>query len=845
MGVIIEVYFSKALSFSLSPLHRFYPKMKMGPILASLEVKPGYGAYMIDFAISKNTVHSPPGIIFHSWRIYDFWYQHIFHFFFFVPSFPFCLQRLFIAQTDNIETSACIISPQEANFIMNGKGVDRRTNVFMDSGPQLPTNVTAMLKYGTNLLQAVGQFNDCNCFKGHYIVVVAFMSMESSLDSSSLPDYVQSDIAVQDSDCDLIEGPSRVSLNCPIRESNICAAPPRSLWNVRYPVFPILVGYTRIRTPVKGKSCKHLQCFDFSNFVNINSRRPSWRCPHCNQHVCYPDIRVDQNMVQASSCEVLREVGKNIADVIISADGSWKAVLESDDNMNQAHDKIPSGENEGSEQQQPPGFLNPGPNVVDLTKYDDEMDAMILGETEDRKPILTDLQSQPVPINISRPSELSNTVGVNQNAVSQGEDDFWAGILSSLGPASSSVDSISVPASANFMTSSLLADAISPAITDAISHALNRETEALGYSNLTTSMMQSQYLSPNDLQLQQSHFVNHHEYGRLSLNRNINRTPIAIQALPAQSQTPSPQQRSGTNFNFVTPNGSSLASQSALSVGNGYNGSSLASQTALSVGNGYSDMERQQQFSRSPLNAFLGPDIASSSVQHQSAAQVVGLPAPSIYTGAYRASSGLSTENQSLHQQQVPNIRMPQSRSQSPRMIQSPSPLSRTPTQQGSAVQVQTSRKGPTYQANTEGARASAGEQRVNTGGLLQQIRAENSAELPSEQNWQPTGRMRGSLSGRAYSAALSQFMIQPTQPTQVARPLSNPTSQSTALPHLQGSSAPHLQGSSLSTAPPHLRGSSLSTAAPHLQGYLSNSRRAHIPQMQNNPNTEPDLGMN
>ncbi|XP_044487493.1 E4 SUMO-protein ligase PIAL2-like [Mangifera indica] len=176
----------------------FYPQMKMGPMLASLEVKPGYGAYMIDFAISKRTVHSPSEI------------------------------RLFVAQTDNIETSACIISPQEANFLLNGKGVDRRTNVLMDPGPQLPTNVTAMLKYGTNLLQAVGQFN------GHYIVAVAFMSMEPSLDTSSLQDYVQSDIAVKDSDSDVIEGPSRVSLNCPI-------------------------SYTRIRTPVKGKACKHLQ----------------------------------------------------------------------------------------------------------------------------------------------------------------------------------------------------------------------------------------------------------------------------------------------------------------------------------------------------------------------------------------------------------------------------------------------------------------------------------------------------------------------------------------------------------------------------------------------------------
>jgi hypothetical protein len=28
-----------------------------------------------------------------------------------------------------------------------------------DTGPQLPTNITAMLKYGINLFQVVGQFN--------------------------------------------------------------------------------------------------------------------------------------------------------------------------------------------------------------------------------------------------------------------------------------------------------------------------------------------------------------------------------------------------------------------------------------------------------------------------------------------------------------------------------------------------------------------------------------------------------------------------------------------------------------------------------------------------------------
>lgn len=44
----------------------------------------------------------------------------------------------------------------------------------------------------------------------------------------------------------------------------------------------------------------------------------------------------------------------------------------------------------------------------------------------------------------------------------------------------------------------------------------------------------------------------------------------------------------------------------------------------------------------------------------------------------------------------------------------------------------------------------------------------EASAALPADDNWRPSGRMRGSLTGEAYSAALSQFMLQPTQP---ARP--------------------------------------------------------------------------
>ncbi|KAG7953000.1 hypothetical protein I3843_12G088300 [Carya illinoinensis] len=300
---------SDSLSTIKKIMDRFYPRMRMGQILASLDIKPGYGAYVIDFHISKNTTQSSQEKI---------W--------------------LFVAQTDNIDTSTCIISPPLVSFLLNGKGVDRRTNVLMDTEPQLPTNVTSILKYGTNLLQAVGQF------KGHHVIIVAFMSVISSPDTLVPPDYVQPAVAVVDPDSDIIEGPSRISLHCPI-------------------------SYTHIKTAVKGCSCRHLQCFDFGNFVDINSRRPSWRCPHCNQHVCYEEIRIDQNMVK-----VLREVGENVDEVIISADGSWKAVLESDGTVTVV--KTSNSQKEKTGLQESTSVSNSLPNVLELTEDNNEMGAV-------------------------------------------------------------------------------------------------------------------------------------------------------------------------------------------------------------------------------------------------------------------------------------------------------------------------------------------------------------------------------------------------------------------------------------------------------------------------------------
>ncbi|GMI95474.1 PROTEIN INHIBITOR OF ACTIVATED STAT LIKE 2 [Hibiscus trionum] len=707
-----------SLSTVLEIMSRFYPSMKMGHILASLEAQPGYSTLVVDFQISKNITHSSREKI-----------------------------RLFVAQKDNIETSACIISPQQVNLLLNGKGVERRTNASMDMGPQLPTDVTAMLKYGTNLLQAVGKF----C--GHYIILIAFMSMESSPDASSctLPDYVQSvDSAPGSEDSDLIEGPSRISLKCPISR-------------------------TRIRTPVKGDACKHLQCFDFNNYVDINSRRPSWRCPHCNQHVCYTNIRIDQNMVK-----VLKEVAGDVSDVIISADGSWKAVMENDGDVDELPDKILDCQKDGSEQQESATGV---PIVLDLTQADTEVDAMETMEIEDRKPPVANLQSLSAAPNLTATPELVNTAGTNQNIASNMEDSYWSALYSSL---VSGTSTYRIDTQVGGRSESTPNVTVSPVFSDAISPAPNR-ADARGNA---APGVQNQVAAAN-LQLQPSQIVNstsNHEHGNLHniIPRHVNRTPTAVQALPAMSQTqthtPTPQQISRNSMNTMSTNSSSRTPH----------------------------QNRNQQ-----ERTF----VPGQSIQQ------VGVAAPSQLP--YR---GLG-DYQNPHLQQALNSRFSQPRSPSPGLVRSQSPRAAqvgmgyavgnvnvnrfVPAPQRATqmarqppmvtVQTQTPRAAAPYPGNVDGIRVSAVENRLNMGGLAP---VTSRADTSAEQNWRPSGRMRGSLTGRAYSEALSQMMIQPTQSTQAARP------PQTNL-----------------TSPP--------VVPPHLQAILANNRNPVGPQMQNNAMTQ------
>ncbi|KAL8235834.1 hypothetical protein R6Q59_016915 [Mikania micrantha] len=252
---------SNAHSRVLDIVLRFYPTMKIQHILTSFDVKAGYGIFVADFHISMGTTPR---------RCQNLW--------------------LLVGQLDNMDTAACITSPLNVDFLINGNKVPNRTKDDMGEGPQLPSNITKMIKYGLNILQVFGEFN------GHYIIALAFMNPISSPDPSQLQDYLRTPMSGGvNSDCDVSEMSSQISLYCP-------------------------VSHHRIKTPVKGHLCKHSQCFDYDYFMEVNSIKPTWKCPLCDNPVCNQDIRVDQDFLK-----ILNEAAKDVDYVSISEDGSWMA----------------------------------------------------------------------------------------------------------------------------------------------------------------------------------------------------------------------------------------------------------------------------------------------------------------------------------------------------------------------------------------------------------------------------------------------------------------------------------------------------------------------------------------
>lgn len=322
---------------------RFYPRLQVSNVFVAVQAKVGYEVLMCDF-------HVP--------------HMHLLD-----------RVRLYVGQKGLAETSTCIITPPQANILVNGQQVERRVSTgYLDAGPQMPSDVTTLVKVGANVLQVIGEFS-----VSYIIAVTSSRTIERSARSTELEEYVAPTTAANGADPtevddEVVEGASRVSLRCP-------------------------VSHQRLVTPVKASTCRHLQCFDYDSFLEINEKRPAWRCPCCNRLISCPDLRIDRQMEK-----VLKETDEKVQEVIFYQDGSWVPASTGGDQTDIGPDV------EGSEM---------GRKVIDLSDEEEPVNGMKqnidLFQQHERKPDAQTLQA--IIGNRDIPSQSTNPVVQQRDTV--------------------------------------------------------------------------------------------------------------------------------------------------------------------------------------------------------------------------------------------------------------------------------------------------------------------------------------------------------------------------------------------------------------------------------------------
>ncbi|KAL6898095.1 hypothetical protein ACP4OV_006691 [Aristida adscensionis] len=693
---------SIALEIISKIMPRYYPQLKFERLIKSIEAKVGYDILMEDFFIERTLPRDD--------KI-----------------------RLIVVQKDNLDTSSCITSPSHVSFLVNGKGVDRRTNVLMETGPQFPTDITKMLKYGANIIQAVGYFN------ASYIIAIAFVNNVTPFNPPRPGDYAQS-ASIASPDSDVLEGPSRVSLNCPI-------------------------SLMRIKTPIKGQLCKHYQCFDYDNYVGMNLRKPTWRCPFCNTPSNFTDLRLDQMMTK-----ILQETGDDVNDVLVFADGSWKAAPSHDEKSDKhAGDAIkPTGDTMESD--------GDPCNVIDLINGNDDGDLMDLASSsEDSKPLLNNQD-------LSFADYLPD-LAMNAPAQAEGLRDGSTGI-SNMATSVQNLPQSSCPLGASSfgtLESILPQNVLRPVITDAVSPSHETSTSTSGMQYV------SQGTHPELGQLQpQIGLLHGLEVGRPPIPRNVRREPIGVQALPVPTQNPGSSRRLQPNtFNCPPPAPLSSSASSTYQAHRAVNPDSAMNNGGGSLPRVPSAIPLRHIQSttldmRNTSNHQPSRAVGHATPQHMGVRTSAGVPGQAGGgANAYRAPSAqpiLNLDQLMLHASRMNQTALAavgqtsaaaqaltaQTSIQSQLLSAQRSQALRSQTVPRAATQHTQLRPTPRLQCPSVPT--------VPTATPLA-VASDDLPEIPVDENWCPTGRMRGSLTGSAYSSAIRRYLGESDEQQSQPRP--------------------------------------------------------------------------
>ena len=80
---------------------------------------------------------------------------------------------------------------------------------------------------------------------------------------------------------------------------------------------------SKIKTPFRSTSCKHLQCFDADTFIQINRSNPKWQCA-----VCYQTLSTGTIVVDGYFDDILKNTPDDCDIIQIEPDGKWSIPTE-------------------------------------------------------------------------------------------------------------------------------------------------------------------------------------------------------------------------------------------------------------------------------------------------------------------------------------------------------------------------------------------------------------------------------------------------------------------------------------------------------------------------------------
>ncbi|KAF8922611.1 PINIT domain-containing protein [Mucidula mucida] len=94
-------------------------------------------------------------------------------------------------------------------------------------------------------------------------------------------------------DDDIIAGPQKMSLKCPL-------------------------SFMRVATPCRSSKCVHPQCFDATSWFSVMEQTTTWLCPVCERVLDTKDLIIDGYFD-----EIVKSCPESVEDVFVEADGEW------------------------------------------------------------------------------------------------------------------------------------------------------------------------------------------------------------------------------------------------------------------------------------------------------------------------------------------------------------------------------------------------------------------------------------------------------------------------------------------------------------------------------------------